>query len=107
MKPTEFPQVTVRLGPPPGMTTDQVGTLPIFSDGTYCVSLWQMSWKERLSALIFGRAWLWIMSGPSQPPVMLDVTEDAFGGGVIDRAKKFLVNLSIIKKIKKIKLQKG
>lgn len=48
-----------------------VDPLPIWTDGEQCVSCWRMSWRERLSALIFGRVWLALLSGETQPPVWL------------------------------------
>lgn len=102
MEPKEFPQVNRRLAAPAGMTPEQVGTLPIFSDGQYCVSLWQMTWQERLSALWHGHVWLYVMTGNTQPPVALEVTHDLFAtkGDAVARVKHFMVNLSIINRNK-------
>lgn len=47
----------------------EVVPLPVWTDGEQCVSCWRMSWRERLSALLFGRVWLAILSGTTQPPV--------------------------------------
>jgi len=47
--------------------------LPTWSDGEQSVSSWKLSFRERLSALIFGRVWLSVLSGRSQPPVSLTV----------------------------------
>ena len=46
-----------------------VSPLTIWTDGEQCVSCWRMSFRERLSALLFGRVWLAILSGETQPPV--------------------------------------
>lgn len=78
MKPAPFPQANRNLVAPAGKTKDEVGDLPVFSDGIYCVSLWQMSWRDRLSALFHGRVWLWVMSGNTQPPVSMVVEKDVF-----------------------------
>ena len=48
-----------------------VSPLPIWTDGERCVSCWKMSWRERLSALFFGRVWLALLSGRTQPPACL------------------------------------
>jgi len=48
-----------------------VDPLPIWTDGEQCLSCWQMSWRERLSALLFGRVWLALLSGETQPPAWL------------------------------------
>jgi hypothetical protein len=78
MEPTSFPQSNKTLGPPPGMTEEECGKLPIFTDGKQCVSLWQMNWRERLSALFVGRIWLFVMSGQTQPPVLLMAKKEIF-----------------------------
>jgi hypothetical protein len=78
MNPLEFEQQQVTLAKPDSMTDEECGPLPIYSDGQYCVSLWQMSWRERLSSLFFGRAWLWVYSGETQPPVALMVVREIF-----------------------------
>lgn len=53
------------------MTADKCAPLPVYVDGKQCVSCWQLSWKEKLSALLFGRIWLYVLSGETQPPVAL------------------------------------
>jgi hypothetical protein len=53
------------------MTEDECGTLPVATDGQVCLSLWKAGWRERLSILFFGRVWLWVYSGKTQPPVAL------------------------------------
>lgn len=78
MEPIQFPQVTVDLQKPAGWTDDQCLPLPVYSDGEKCMSLWAMTWHERISALFFGRVWLYIWSGRTQPPVTLWATRDAF-----------------------------
>ncbi len=49
----------------------EVVDLPVFTNGEQCVSCWKMSWRERLSALLFGRVWLQVLSGETQPPVAI------------------------------------
>ena len=51
----------------------EIKDLPAYTDGQFCVSYWQMSLRERLSALLFGRVWLSVFSGNTQPPVSLSV----------------------------------
>jgi hypothetical protein len=50
-----------------------VEPLPIWTDGEFCVSCWKMSFRERLSALLFGRVWLAVLSGVSHEPVSVRV----------------------------------
>jgi len=69
MKPSTFPE------------TNQVWTLSggadlhTQNDGFQLVSLWTMSPRERLSALLFGRVWLHVQ-GENQPPVWLSCERD-------------------------------
>ena len=81
MNPREFEQQSAVLAKPVGMTDKECGSLPIYSDSKMCVSLWQMSWRERLSSLFFGRTWLFVYSGQTQPPVSLVATRDIFKKG--------------------------
>lgn len=69
MEPINFKQSNVKLGKPEGMTDEQCGSLPAFTDGKQVVSCWKMSFKERINALLFGRVWLSVQSGKTQPPV--------------------------------------
>ncbi len=60
------------------MTEDECGPLPVYCDGEQCISLWQLSWRERISALIHGRVWLQVLSGETQPPVALSAQRTIF-----------------------------
>jgi len=79
VKPQEFEQANRNLLKPEGMTDEECGSLPVFTDGTQCISLWSMTWRERVSALFFGRIWLCVYSGQTQPPVWLMATKKIFG----------------------------
>jgi hypothetical protein len=46
----------------------------VWSDGEQCVSCWQMTIRERLTALLFGRVWLMVLSGWTQPPVYVEAS---------------------------------
>jgi hypothetical protein len=78
MEPMKFEQANRNLLKPEGMTDDECGPLPVFSDGTQCISLWKMTWRERLSALFFGKVWLFVYSGHTQPPVGLMAMNEIF-----------------------------
>lgn len=78
MRPITFPQSNKILGKPVGMTDEECGSLPVYCDGTYCLSLWQLSLKERLSILFHGHIWLWVLSGYTQPPVSLSADKNIF-----------------------------
>jgi hypothetical protein len=77
MEPREFKEANKNLLKPEGMT-EECGSLPVFTDGKQCISLWQMTWRERLSALFFGRIWLSVYSGQTQPPVWLSAERQVF-----------------------------
>jgi len=78
MKPIAFEYSNKNLQPPNGYTVDEIGVLPIWTDGTQCVSCWKLSWRERFSALFFGKTWLAVMSGQTQPPVSLEIIRTYF-----------------------------
>jgi len=81
MKPIEFEGSTNVLQPSGKTYSENVTSvqpLPIWSDGEQCVSCWKMDWRERISALIFGRVWLSILSGHRQPPACVRAVRDYF-----------------------------
>lgn len=78
MEPVDFAEATRTLLKPSGMTDEECGLLRVWTDGQMCVSLWRPSWRERLSALLFGRVWLFVMSGQTQPPVAIEATRTVF-----------------------------
>lgn len=55
MEPQPFPQANKTWKAPPGM--ENCVDLETFSDGDVIVSHWKMTWRERFSALFFGRVW--------------------------------------------------
>ena len=78
MNPVEFKEQTKILAKPDSMTDDECESLPIWNDGNHCISCWRPSWRERLSILLFGRVWLWVFSGDTQPPVAIDGCKELF-----------------------------
>lgn len=52
------------------------GALPIWTDNEQCISCWQMTWRERISALLFGRAWIAVLSGGTQPPISATIAKE-------------------------------
>lgn len=79
MEPNKFDEANKNLLKPEGMTDEECGSLPVYTDGKVCISLWKMTWLERLSALFFGKVWLFVYSGQTQPPVALMATKQIFG----------------------------
>lgn len=78
MKPIKFKQANRELLGPKLMTDDEYRNLWVFTDDTECVSCWKLSFRERIRALIFGKVWLGILSGNTQPPVWLDCNDTVF-----------------------------
>lgn len=76
MEPSTFPEKTRTLQPPPGM--DNCVPLDVYSDGLQCISCWRPTWRERLSVLFFGRVWLQVWFGESQPPVAVSAQRSLF-----------------------------
>ncbi len=83
MIPIDFPQSNVSLSPPPGM--DNCGGLRLFRDGESCISCWQPTEAERQAIASGAPVWLWVISGPTQPPVSVS-TESPWGGDTDFRA---------------------
>ena len=81
MKPISFREHNAVLQKPTNMTDEECGSLAVYRDDKQCISCWKMSVKERLSALIFSKVWIWILSGNTQPPIALEVTKTIFGIG--------------------------
>ena len=50
----------------------------IWTDGLESISCWKMTWRERLSALIFGKVWLRTRTGKQQPVVSLACMKEYF-----------------------------
>lgn len=81
MKPTNFEHSNKTLQPPsaiiyPTDTVNGVSPLRIWTDETQCVSCWRMSIRERLSALFFGRVWVVVLSGKTQPPICVAAVKE-------------------------------
>lgn len=53
-----------------------VTSLPIWTDGEQCLSCWKMSFRERLNALIFGRVWIAVLTGETQPPIFATAAKE-------------------------------
>ena len=81
MTPTTFKDQTIELKANPNQLEIDglaVGALPIWTDGNQCISCWKLTLTERLKALWFGRIWLGIHAGYTQPPVWLSAEREVF-----------------------------
>lgn len=71
MQPSTFPQQTQVLAKPPQLTDEECQPLPVHQEGSYIISCWRPSWRERF-ALFFGRPlWVWVRSN-RHPPIALE-----------------------------------
>ena len=80
MTPIKFKEANMNLLRPHNMTKEECSSLWVYSDGRQCISCWKLSWKQRLKALLFGKVWLSVLSGSTQPPVWLDCDNTVFEG---------------------------
>jgi len=78
MKPDIFKEANITLLKPDSMTDKECSSLKVYTDGEVCISCWKLSLKERVKALLYGRVWLGILSGHTQPPVWLDCDKTVF-----------------------------
>lgn len=69
MNPVENEFVNATLGAP--LDNSSVIPLPVWTDGQQCVSEWKLTLRERIKVLLFGRIWLAVLSGKTQPPVAI------------------------------------
>lgn len=81
MKPIRFKEANKCLKPPANWNEKEFGPcgdLWTYSDGNQTISLWKLSWKEKLQVLFNGTIWLGVAAGHSQPPVWLDSQKTVF-----------------------------
>ena len=78
MKPIKFKEANKNLQKPKNMKDKECGSLWVYSDGKQTISCWKMSFKQRVKALIWGRIWLSVLSGETQPPVWLQSEKTVF-----------------------------
>lgn len=80
MTPVRFPLTNKTLTPRPRQSTPDyvngIEGLPVYTDGQQVVSCWRASWRERVSVLLFGRVWLQVLSGSTQPPVAVNAVRE-------------------------------
>jgi hypothetical protein len=65
-----FKEANVILKAPPGME-EQVSTLEVYRDGTYCISKWQFSDQEIDEMKKNGNKCYLMILGSSMPPVIV------------------------------------
>ena len=78
MKPIKFKEANKNLLKPQNMTDEECSGLCVYTDGEQCISCWKMNWKQRIMSFLFGRVWLSVLSGQTQPPVWVDCDNTVF-----------------------------
>lgn len=78
MKPIKFNEMNKELKKPNNMTDEECSSLYVYTDNEICISCWRLSFKEKLKALIYGKVWVGVLSGGSQPPIWLDCDNTVF-----------------------------
>jgi len=68
----------VLLGWPEDEERERVEDLHTFKDDRQIVSCWKLSWRERLSALLFGRVWLGVLTMHTAPPIWVQARSTVF-----------------------------
>jgi hypothetical protein len=79
MIPLKFKEATIELKKPSSMSDEECGSLFVHqTEDGQCISLWTAPFWTRVKFLFHGKLWLGILSGSTQPPVWLDITETVF-----------------------------
>lgn len=58
--------------------SEDVHDLNVWTDGRECISCWKLTLTERLMALLFGRVWVAVLFGNSQPPIYIEASRNFF-----------------------------
>jgi hypothetical protein len=78
LSPIKFPEANKKLLKPSGMTESECSALWVYTDGKQCISCWRLTLRQRIKALLYGKVWLSVLSGQTQPPVWLDCDKTIF-----------------------------
>ena len=65
----EFPEVNAHLGKPIDMSDEECGTLPVYTDGTQCISCWRLTPEEMEHVQKTHCVFVGVHSGRTQPPI--------------------------------------
>jgi hypothetical protein len=78
MKPIKFKEANKNLLKPESMSDKECDSLWVYNDGKQSISCWKMSFMQRIKVLLWGRVWLCVLSGDTQPPVWIDCNKTVF-----------------------------
>lgn len=79
--PIDFPEAnfTFKGGPKEKYgTQNDVQDLRVWRTEDQHASCWRLTWRERFSALFFGKAWLHVATSGPPPPIALNVVRKFF-----------------------------
>ena len=72
MRPVDFEESNKNLAPPSDLPEGvECGSLPIWTDGQQCVSVWELEGDEIVKLCESGRVYVTVLSGKTQPPLEL------------------------------------
>lgn len=71
MRGIEFPQANTKLLPPEGQEAEVYALHIHRTEDGRVISCWQMTWGERLQALLTGKVWLHVW-GRTHPPLAIE-----------------------------------
>jgi hypothetical protein len=67
------------LGGMPDAYGKPVKDLPVYkSDDGQIISCWRLSFRERLSAVVFGRIWFRVLAERTHPPIAISAIQTVF-----------------------------
>ena len=78
LNPIKFNEANKNLTRPENMMEKECGDLWVFNDGKVCISCWEISFWQRIKLLFYGKVWLSILSGKTQPPVKIECANTIF-----------------------------
>ena len=78
MKAVDFKEANCTLTKPDALTDLECKSLKTFTDGKQSISCWKPSFRERISILVFGKVWLSVWGGTTQPPIWIDGQKTVF-----------------------------
>ena len=76
MKPIPFTKSNLTLKAPPGIDPETCLDLPVFANGQFCCSCWQLEPGDLERIQETGVVWLTVWAGQSQPPVCVEAESD-------------------------------
>lgn len=69
MKPIVFDEMNGVLTKPENMTDEECSSLPVYRDGTQCISCWELSDDDIEKLSKTRKLWVFVISGVTQPPI--------------------------------------